>query len=126
MELVKNPTPGIVIDAERIERNINEWNVMILGAEGTIYQGETFELQFIFNDKYPFDSPSVVFTGKNIPEHSHIYSNGHICLSILSQDWTPGKARRSLPDTHTLSLERFFLSFSAVGRRRLPLNPIDA
>jgi ubiquitin-conjugating enzyme E2 W len=91
MELVKNPTPGVIIDAEKIETNINEWNVTILGAEGTIYQGETFELQFLFNDKYPFDSPSVVFIGKNIPEHSHIYSNGHICLSILSQDWTPGE-----------------------------------
>lgn len=42
-----------------------------------------------FRFRYPFDSPSVTFVGKNIPEHSHIYSNGHICLSILSDDWTP-------------------------------------
>ena len=100
MEIVKNPTPGMIIDADKIEQNINEWNVTIIGAEGTIYQGETFELQFIFNEKYPFESPCVVFTGKNIPEHSHIYSNGHICLSILSQDWTPGKSSDILFNFH--------------------------
>lgn len=64
-------------------------SVSIEGAEGSIYEGETFQLQFLFNDKYPFDSPTVQFVGKNIPEHSHVYSNGHICLSILTDDWTP-------------------------------------
>lgn len=29
------------------------------GAEGTLYQGEDFELQFRFSSKYPFDSPEV-------------------------------------------------------------------
>ncbi len=23
------------------------------------------------------------------PQHQHVYSNGHICLSILGTDWTP-------------------------------------
>lgn len=30
-----------------------------------------------------------MFVGDNIPVHPHVYSNGHICLSILSDDWTP-------------------------------------
>lgn len=25
------------------------------------------------------------------PIHPHIYSNGHICASILGNDWSPGK-----------------------------------
>lgn len=59
------------------------------GPAGTLYEGEEFLLSFKFGQKYPFDSPEVVFSGENIPVHPHVYSNGHICLSILSEDWSP-------------------------------------
>ncbi len=65
------------------------WQVRLTGATGTLYEGERFKLQFKFSPKYPFDSPEVTFTGDNIPMHPHIYSNGHICLSILTDDWSP-------------------------------------
>lgn len=29
------------------------------GAQGTLYEGEQFQLQFKFSSKYPFDSPEV-------------------------------------------------------------------
>ncbi|KAJ2549501.1 ubiquitin-conjugating enzyme E2 W [Coemansia sp. RSA 1933] len=65
------------------------WNVDIVGAEGTLYAGEVFTLRFRFPTEYPLVSPEVVFVGENVPVHPHVYSNGHICLSILYQQWSP-------------------------------------
>lgn len=33
------------------------------GAQGTLYEGEQFQLQFKFSSKYPFDSPEVRISG---------------------------------------------------------------
>ncbi len=35
------------------------WRIHISGADGTLYEGEHFTLQFKFSLKYPFDSPQV-------------------------------------------------------------------
>ena len=45
-------------------------------------------MQFKFDEKYPFEAPEVMFVGTP-PVHRHVYSNGYICLSTLSKDWTP-------------------------------------
>ena len=68
----------------------------VFGPPDTLYDGEKFSLCFKFNGRYPFDSPIVTFVGDIIPVHPHVYSNGHICLSILTNDWSPALSVESV------------------------------
>lgn len=38
------------------------WTIHMDGVSGTLYEGEQFQLLFKFNNKYPFDSPEVIYT----------------------------------------------------------------
>ncbi len=97
MTLVTDPPEGISIPEEtRSGSNLAEWSIDMRGPANTLYAGESFTLHFKFGPKYPFDSPEVVFTGENIPVHPHVYSNGHICLSILTDDWSPALSVQSV------------------------------
>ena len=73
---------GVVNDSRLI------WNVGFNGAEGSVFAGERFVLQFKFDENYPIEAPEVIFIG-NYPHHEHVYSNGYICLSILYGEWSP-------------------------------------
>lgn len=77
-----------VLDLEISEDNTSLWLVRFKGADGTIYAGESFTLQFKFSRAYPIESPEVIFVGTP-PIHEHVYPNGFICLSILYGDWSP-------------------------------------
>ncbi|GAB1605462.1 probable ubiquitin-conjugating enzyme E2 W-B [Argonauta hians] len=94
--LTKDPPPGLCVDIKSIAKSMSEWIVHLDGASGTLYGGESFKLCFKFGPRYPFESPQVTFIGNNIPVHPHVYSNGHICLSILSDDWSPALSVQSI------------------------------
>ncbi|SCZ89288.1 BZ3500_MvSof-1268-A1-R1_Chr1-1g01082 [Microbotryum saponariae] len=73
--------------------DLAEWifSIQVLG-DGTVYQGEKFALRFRFGSAYPIDSPEVTFLvsdGWTAPCHPHVYSNGHICASVLGSGWSP-------------------------------------
>ncbi|KAJ3044371.1 ubiquitin-conjugating enzyme E2 W [Rhizophlyctis rosea] len=85
-DLQANPPAGIKI--AEVQDDLKHWRIQVEGAKGTLYENESFTLQFKFGNNYPLESPEVVFID-NIPVHPHIYSNGHICLSILYDQWSP-------------------------------------
>lgn len=66
------------------------FSIEVLGH--SLYEGEVFALKFKFDSTYPFSAPAVTFVVDKTytpPIHPHVYSNGHICASILGDDWSP-------------------------------------
>ncbi|KAK9403225.1 ubiquitin-conjugating enzyme E2 W [Crotalus adamanteus] len=96
LALQNDPPAGMTLNEKSVQNSITQWIIDMEGASGTLYEGEKFQLLFKFSSRYPFDSPQVVFTGENIPVHPHVYSNGHICLSILTEDWSPALSVQSV------------------------------
>jgi len=72
------------------------WDVSFDGPPDSIYAGEKFTLRIRFTDDYPMDSPEVTFLTTHCPVHEHVYSNGHICLNILGDDWSPAQTVMSV------------------------------
>ncbi|CDY43593.1 BnaC09g17320D [Brassica napus] len=68
-----NPPTGF---KHKVTDNLQKWIIEVTGAPGTLYANETYKLQQVV-----FVSPA--------PLHPHIYSNGHICLDILYDSWSP-------------------------------------
>ncbi|VAI26296.1 unnamed protein product [Triticum turgidum subsp. durum] len=66
----------------KVSDNLQRWVIEVGGAEGTLYAGETYQLQVDFPEHYPMEAPQVIFLNP-APMHPHIYSNGHICLGKL-------------------------------------------
>ncbi|TFK76663.1 UBC-like protein [Pluteus cervinus] len=68
------------------------FSIEVMGE--SLYKGEVQTLQFRFDSNYPISSPAVQFLvreneGIRAPIHPHVYSNGHICASILGTEWSP-------------------------------------
>ena len=72
--------------------DLETWWFTIEVMGESLYQGEKYTLQFRFDPSYPISSPAVQFVVKDgmvAPVHPHVYSNGHICASILGNEWSP-------------------------------------
>lgn len=91
-EFMQNPPPNLKV---KVGSNIRVWIVEMKGAEGSIYEGESFRLRVAFPPAYPTVPPSVYFLPPP-PLHEHVYTNGDICLSLLGKGWQPQMTAQSI------------------------------
>ena len=71
-------------------KNLYEWNFSFHGKKSSIYGGKRFKIRMKFSNGYPEDPPKVFFKEKMF--HPNIFSDGQVCLSILSyRGWNSEK-----------------------------------
>jgi len=84
----KNPSYGFVARPSKNPDgtlNLNKWECVIPGKEGTSWMGGFYKMDMIFGEDYPNRAPSCKFNPPIF--HVNIYSTGSVCTSFLNQDW---------------------------------------
>lgn len=69
------------------EDDIYHWKATIFGPTDSPFAGGTFFLSIVFPPEYPFKPPKIKFITKIY--HPNISWDGHICLDILKDQWSP-------------------------------------
>jgi len=72
--------------------DLKSWTLSLELLGESLFKDEVFALRFTFGSRYPIEAPEVVFVVNDkykAPMHPHVYSNGHICASILGSEWSP-------------------------------------
>jgi len=95
-----------------VDDNMCEWVSTIMGPEGSPYEGGVFYLRIQFPQDYPFKPPKVTFKTKIY--HCNINSQGHICLDILKDNWSPA-----------LTTSKVLLSICSLLTDPNPADPLD-
>ncbi|KAK9729756.1 Ubiquitin-conjugating enzyme E2 E2 [Basidiobolus ranarum] len=91
--------------------NLFEWMSTITGPAGSPYEGGVFFLDIQFPLDYPFKPPKIIFRTKIY--HCNIDGQGHICLDVLKDNWSPA-----------LTISKVLLSICSLLTDANPLDPL--
>lgn len=97
-DLMSLPAPGISLVSH--DDLLTEFTFRVQVDNPCYPDSDGYHLRVVIGNEYPIDSPQVMFIlytdvdsdddlRPSIPLHPHVYSNGHICLSVLGEGWTP-------------------------------------
>ncbi|KAL3757327.1 hypothetical protein ACHAWU_008488 [Discostella pseudostelligera] len=79
-ELAKNPIDLVSVGLTD-ESNVHDWEILIMGPDGTLYEGGFFKARLVFPKDFPNKPPTMTFQSEMW--HPNIYKNGEVCISIL-------------------------------------------
>lgn len=94
------------------ENDLTTWKATIIGADDTPYKGGVFNIEIKTVPQYPFKPPSVKFLTRIY--HPNINQNGHICIDILKNQWSPA-----------LTLDKVLLCIQTLMREPNADDPLD-
>lgn len=75
------------IFASPLEDDMLTWCAVIVGPKETPFEDATFSMSMVFDESYPSTPPACKFISKVY--HPNIYTNGDLCLDILTNRWSP-------------------------------------
>lgn len=79
-ELSKNPIELVSVGLFD-ESNIYEWELILIGPDGTLYEGGFFQAKLVFPPEFPNMPPTMTFISEMW--HPNVYEDGRVCISIL-------------------------------------------
>uniref|UniRef100_A0A7S1D0U9 E2 ubiquitin-conjugating enzyme n=2 Tax=Cyclophora tenuis TaxID=216820 RepID=A0A7S1D0U9_CYCTE len=79
-DLAKNPIDLVSVGLVD-ESNVYEWEILIMGPDGTLYEGGFFKAKLAFPDDFPNMPPTMTFVSEMW--HPNVYEDGRVCISIL-------------------------------------------
>lgn len=82
----ESPLPNVSLNP--VSENLLVWRAEFIGPKDTPFEDGVFQLQIHIPKEYPFKPPKVAFLTRVY--HPNVYTNGDICLDILTADkWSP-------------------------------------
>lgn len=79
-DLAKNPIDLVSVGLTD-DSNVYDWEILIMGPDGTLYEGGFFKARLVFPTDFPNMPPTMTFISEMF--HPNVYEDGKVCISIL-------------------------------------------